>query len=91
MAMNGFVLQVELPGDDPRAQSRERPPGEIIVEKRGGEPQPIYGESERDRRPFDAAFERRIGLRSPRMSSPLQRDTAYEAMERKRCVHFKVY
>ncbi len=88
MAMNSLVLEVQLPGDDPRAERRQRPPGEIIVEKSGREPQSVYGESERHRRPFDAAFERREFHDLHACHAPNSPPTALKR-SRKRCVDIK--
>ncbi len=59
MAVNGLVLQVQLPRDDPGAQRGEGPPRKVPVEIRPREPRPVNGESQPGRRPFDAAFKRR--------------------------------
>jgi hypothetical protein len=59
MAVNCFVLQVQLPGNDPSAERRQNPPRQITIEKGSQQPQSVYAESERDRRPFDATLKRR--------------------------------
>ena len=59
MAMNNLVLQVQLPGDDPGAERGQAPPRQVPVEICRQQPQPVNGDREPGRRPFDAAFERR--------------------------------
>src|SRR5271166_2914679 len=59
MAVNGFVLEVQLPGNDPAADRGQGPPRQIAVEIRGHEPRPIDDKSETHRRPFHPTGQRR--------------------------------
>ena len=59
VAVDGLVLQVQLPGDDPGADRGEAPPREIAIEERRQKPQSVDDESQRDRRPFNVATKRR--------------------------------
>jgi len=59
MAVNGFVLKVQLPGDDPGADRGQPPPRQIAVEIGGHEPRPVDDKRERRRWPLDVALQRR--------------------------------
>ena len=59
MAVNGLVLEVQLPGDDPGADRGETPPRQVAVEIGGHEPRAVNDESKRHGRPLNVALKRR--------------------------------
>ena len=57
MIVDGFVLQIQLPGDGPGAERGQSPPWQIAIEIGGHKPEAVNGGREAGCRPFDAALQ----------------------------------
>ena len=80
MAVDSFVLQIQLPGDDPRAERRESPPRQIAIEIGGQKPEPVNGESERRLSAIQCRASMAEVPRSPRVAPPAtRRESPFES------------